>query len=268
MLPHGVMVCAKLRSMTAATGRRFAAGAVALLCLAGYLLWAQRKSRRIRAQGPEPRIVDPGGPGRAPADAVVLFDGKDLSQWVAWNGQPAKCAVVDGVVHCRTGAGDIVSKPMFGAAQIHLEYAVPHMPDQTGQLRGNSGVYVQSCYEVQILDSFQNPTYADGSNGAIYGFSAPMVNASRPPGEWQTYDIFFHPPRCDANRNITAPGSMTVVLNGVLIQDRVELAKAGAGCTLPSVCEEGPLRLQDHSGFPGAPDTTLQFRNIWFRRLE
>jgi len=254
--------------MTAGTRRRLAAGVAALLCLAAFLVWAQRRSRRIRAEGPQPHVVDPGGPDRAPSDAVVLFDGKDLSQWMTWNGQPTKCNVVDGVIHCRTGAGDILSKATFRAAQIHLEYAVPHMPDQTGQLRGNSGVYVQNCYEVQILDSFQNPTYPDGSNGAIYGISPPLVNASRPPEQWQTYDIYFHPPRCDASRNVTEPGSMTVVLNGVLIQDRVPLTKPGPGCTLASVCDEGPLRLQDHSGFPGAPDTTLKFRNIWFRRLE
>jgi hypothetical protein len=231
-------------------------------------LWAQRISRRIRANALQPRVVDPGGLDRPPSDAVVLYDGKDLSQWTAWNGQPAKCESMDGAMRCRTGAGDILSKLTFRAAQIHLEYAVPHMPEQTGQLRGNSGVYVQNCYEVQILDSFQNPTYPDGSNGAIYGISAPLVNASRPPEQWQTYDIFFHPPQCNAGGSVSAPGSMTVILNGVLIQDRVELAKPGPGCTLPSLCDAGPLRLQDHSGFPGAPDTTLRFRNIWFRRTD
>ena len=254
--------------MAAASRRRIVAGLVVLICIAVFTVWAQRKSRRVRAEGPQPRVVDPGGPDRAPSDAVVLFDGKDLEQWASWNGQPTKCQVVDGIAQCRTGAGDMISKPTFRAAQIHLEYAVPHMPDQSGQLRGNSGVYVQGCYEVQILDSFQNPTYADGSNGAVYGISAPMVNASRPPEQWQTYDIFFHPPACDAKKNVTESGSITVLLNGVLVQDRVKLTKAGPGCTLQSICDEGPLRLQDHSGFPGSPDTTMKFRNIWFRRLD
>jgi hypothetical protein len=239
-----------------------------LLCGIGLLLWAQRKSRRVRAQEAQPRVVDPGGPVRPPSDAVVLFDGKDLSHWLRWDQQPAQCQVIDGAIHCRSGAGDILSKETFGAAQIHLEYAVPRMPDQTGQLRGNSGVYVQNCYEVQILDSFQNPTYADGSNGAVYGISAPLVNASRPPEEWQTYDIVFHPPRCDAGRTVIEPGSITVMLNGVLVQDRVPLTKPGPGCALPSVCDRGPLRLQDHSGFPGAPDTLMKFRNIWLRPLD
>jgi hypothetical protein len=217
---------------------------------------------------PQPRVIEPGSPDRAPSDALALFDGKDLSQWTAWNGQPAGCQVIDGVMHCRSGAGDIVSKEKFGAAQIHLEYMVPYMPDQTGQLRGNSGVFVQNCYEVQILDSYNNPTYADGSNSAVYSFSAPLVNASRPPEQWQTYEIVFSPPKCGAEGGMAEPGIITVFLNGVLVQDRVKLAKPGPGCALSSICEPGSLRLQDHSGFAGAPDTTLKFRNIWVRRLE
>jgi hypothetical protein len=171
-------------------------------------------------------------------------------------------------MHCRTGAGDIFSREKFSSAQIHLEFAVPHMPEQTGQLRGNSGVYIHSCYEIQVLDSYQNPTYPEGSCGAIYGFSAPMVNASRPPEQWQTYDIIFHAPRCDALGSVSQAGSITLLHNGVLVQDRVPIARPGPGCTQSNICEPGPLRLQDHSGFPGAPDTTMKFRNIWIRRLE
>jgi hypothetical protein len=250
------------------TRRRIVFVAMLLVCVAVIFAW-QRKSRRARAnEGPQPRVVDPGDAARAPSDAVALFDGKDLSQWLSWNGEPAGCQVMDGVMHCRTGAGDIVSKESFGPAQIHLEYMVPHMPDQTGQLRGNSGVFVQNCYEVQILDSYNNPTYADGSNSAVYGFSAPMVNASRPPEQWQNYDIVFVPPKCNAGGMMSEPGVITVFLNGVLVQDRVKLEKPGPGCGLSDLCAPGPLRLQDHSGFPGAPDTTLKFRNIWVRRLE
>jgi hypothetical protein len=249
--------------------RRAAVAAVFLLCGIGILVWGHKQWRRARADdGPQPRVVDPGDATRPPSDAVVLFDGKDLSQWVTADGQPARCQLIDGEMHCRTGAGDAYSKATFGAAQIHLEYNVPHMPDQTGQMRGNSGIFVQACYEVQILDSFQNPTYADGSNSAVYGFAAPLVNAGRPPGQWQTYDMIFRPPRCDNDGNIAEPGMITVFLNGVLVHDRVQLAKPGPGCTLRSVCDAGPLRLQDHSGFPGAPDTTLRFRNIWYRPLD
>jgi hypothetical protein len=142
------------------------------------------------------------------------------------------------------------------------------MPNQKGQLRGNSGVYLHACYEVQILDSYQNPTYADGSLGAVYGFSAPMVNAARPPELWQSYDILFRAPRCDAGGSVTQPGLVTVLLNGVLIQDRVSIAKKGGGCRLENICQAGPLLLQDHSGFKDAPDTLMKFRNLWIRKLE
>lgn len=170
-------------------------------------------------------------------------------------------------VPCRTGSGDIISGETFLDAQIHIEFAVPYMPDQKGQMRGNSGVYLHSCYEVQILDSYQNPTYADGSLGAVYGFSAPMVNAARKPGEWQSYDILFRAPRCDTSGAVTEPGRATILLNGVFVQDHVAIAKKGPGCQLENICGPGPIRLQDHSGFPGAPDTAMRFRNLWFRRL-
>jgi hypothetical protein len=217
---------------------------------------------------PQPRVVDPGGPAKPPSDAIVLFNGKDMSGWHTLTGGPGKCTVADGVMSCRTGAGDIISKETFQDAQIHLEFAVPYMPDQKGQLRGNSGVFLQSCYEVQILDSYQNPTYADGSLGAVYGFSAPLVNAARHPGEWQTYDIIFRAPRCGADGSIAQPGSATILLNGVLVQDHAPIPKAGPGCLHKDLCRPGPLRLQDHSGFKGAPDTTMKFRNIWLRKLD
>jgi hypothetical protein len=149
---------------------------------------------------------------------------------------------------------------MFESAQIHLEFAIPHMPDQVGQLRGNSGVYIQGRYEIQILDSYQNATYANGMLGALYGQSPPLVNAAKPPGEWQTYDIVFHSPRC-INGKIAENGTVTVFLNGVLIQDNVTIADATGSCG------PGPLLLQDHSGFPGAPNTTMRFRNIWIRPI-
>ena len=220
------------------------------------------------AQDPQPPVVDPGGPGKAPSDAVVLFDGKDMSAWTRSDGQPARCEVRDGVMHCRTGAGDIYSKEKFRSAQIHVEFAIPSMPQQKGQMRGNSGVYLQACYEIQVLDSFQNPTYANGSAGALYGLSAPKVNASRPPEQWQTYDIVFHPPRCDASGKAQGAGSLTLLHNGVLVQDHFLVEKATGGCRLRNLCEAGPLMLQDHSGFPGAPDTTMKFRNIWIRKLD
>jgi hypothetical protein len=241
--------------------RRFLA---ALAVLAAFTACAVSQQS---GDGPQPRTVDPGGPGKAPSDAVVLFDGKDLSHWTTAGGAAAKCEIRDGAMACSTGSGDLYSKEKLGSAQIHLEFAIPSMPEQKGQLRGNSGVYLQGRYEIQVLDSYKNPTYANGSAAALYGQSAPLVNASRPPGEWQTYDIIYHAPICDASQNVTRNGTLTLLHNGVLVQDHVEVQKATGGGS-GSVCEPAPLMLQDHSGFPGAPRTVLRFRNIWFRPLE
>ena len=234
--------------------------AMLLLLTAGAIALPQQED-------PAPPVVDPGNSEKAPSDATVLFDGRDLSQWASADGSPARCTIEEDILTCRSGAGDIQSKEQFRTAQIHLEYAVPLMPNQTGQLRGNSGVYIQGCYEIQILDSFNNPTYANGSNGAIYGQAAPLVNASRPPGEWQTYDIIFQAPRCD-NGEVKQQGILTVLHNGVMIHNRFRLKGPGAGCQLSNLCDAGPLRLQDHSGFPDAPDTIMKFRNIWLRKLD
>jgi hypothetical protein len=218
--------------------------------------------------GPQPRAVDPGGAGKAPGDAVVLFDGTDLSHWTTKDGRTARCKVAAGAMACTTGSGDLFSKEKFRAAQIHVEFAIPAMADQHGQLRGNSGVFLHGRYEIQVLDSYNNPTYADGSAGALYGQAAPLVNASRPPEMWQSYDIVFHPPACDAGGTVTRKGTLTILHNGVLIQDRVEIQKVTPGDAGGSVCDAGPLRLQDHSGFPGAPVTVMRFRNIWYRPLD
>jgi Domain of Unknown Function (DUF1080) len=217
--------------------------------------------------GPQPRVVDPGGPGKAPADAVVLFDGTSLSHWTVRDGGPAKCETAAGELRCKTGAGDIYSKEKFASAQIHLEFAIPSMPGQHGQLRGNSGVFLHGLYEVQVLDSDNNPTYANGSCGALYGQYAPLVNASRPPEQWQTYDIVLHAPKCDASGKVVQKGTLTLLQNGVLVQDHVEI-KGPTGGGQGNECEPGPLRLQDHSGFKGAPVTVMRYRNIWFRPLE
>ena len=210
--------------------------------------------------GPQPRVVTPGDASHAPSDAVVLFDGKDVSKFVTKDGKPSRCTVGDGTMNCITGVGDQISTEKFTDAQIHLEFSPPSMPDQHGQLRGNSGVYLQGKYEIQILDSYNNPTYATGVLGALYGQAAPLVNPARPPAEWQTYDIIFHGPQCDATGNVTRKATVTVLLNNVLVQDHVSIDKSKG-------CEAGPLLLQDHSGFPGAPVTTMRFRNIWWRPL-
>lgn len=216
------------------------------------------------AQEKQPTPVDPGGSGHAPSDAVVLFDGTNLNHWATAKGEPAKCTVANAELACKSGAGDIYSREKFRDAQLHVEFFIPLMADQKGQMRGNSGVYIHARYEMQVLDSYNNPTYANGSIGALYGQYAPLVNAARPPEQWQTYDIIFHAPRCESDGKVTRPGTVTALLNGVLVQDHVEIIK------VPKECgdNEGPLMLQDHSGFPGAPVTVMKFRNIWFRRLQ
>ena len=224
-------------------------------------------SLNLTAQ-PTPRVVDPGGPDKAPSDAVVLFDGKDLSAWTKRDGSPAGCIAKDAEMHCTTGAGDMVTKMEFKDAQLHVEFAPPLMPDQQGQLRGNSGVYLHGKYEIQILDSYNNPTYSTGIAGALYGQAPPLVNAARPPEQWQTYDIVFHGPQCTADGNLAAQGTVTVLWNGVLAQDHTPILDSAKACADGKGKDTGPLLLQDHSGFKGAPNTTMRFRNIWIRELK
>ncbi|HWR49870.1 MAG TPA: DUF1080 domain-containing protein [Bryobacteraceae bacterium] len=225
------------------------------------------------SEGPQPVAVNPGGPDKAPSDALVLFNGRDTSGWTTLDGKPSKCTVADGVMTCRTGALDMQSAEKFRDAQIHVEFNVPYQPQERGQGRGNSGILLLNRYEIQILDSYQNETYANGSCGALYGQSAPQVNACRRPGEWQSYDIIFHAPRCAADGSMETPGSITLLHNGVLIQDHVRVRARRC------VADEGPLVLQDHGRVVGrkiatakgveggAADTPMQFRNIWMRRL-
>ncbi len=246
--------------------------AVITAMLALVVAGAQKRGSQKKDDGPQPPVVDPGGPGKAPSDAFVLFNGKDLSNWVMSDGRAADWKVEDGTMVCRTGAGDIHSTLKFRSAQIHVEFNVPPMPQQSGQARGNSGVMLHDRgNEIQILDSFQNPTYADGVCGAFYGVAPPLVNAYRRAGEWQSYDIIYHAPRCGAGGQVQAPGSLTLLRNGVLVLDHV------AGTPRNGCIEEGPLILQDHNGFRGkpappgaqlkAPVTPMRFRNIWLRRL-
>jgi hypothetical protein len=241
-------------------------------CIFAMCLLAMGVAYAQGPEGPQPVVVDPGGPGKPPSDAVVLFNGRDNTGWTRLDGTPSQCTVADGVMTCKTGALDIQSTEKFRDAQIHLEFNVPYMPKERGQGRGNSGVVLQNRYEIQILDSYQNETYANGSCGALYGQSAPLVNSCRPPGEWQSYDIIFHAPRCAADGSVQTPGSLTMLQNGVLVQDHVPVR--GRKCV-----DEGPLVLQDHGRVvgrkiatakgveEGAADTPMKYRNIWMRRL-
>jgi hypothetical protein len=216
---------------------------------------------------PKPRVVDPGPAGPpvpAPADAIVLFDGRDLSRWRDAAGAPARWKVENGYFQVVPGTGSLVSADSFGDVQLHIEWAAPAPPRGEGQDRGNSGVFLMGTYEVQVLDSYQNTTYADGQAGAVYGQFPPLVNASRPPGEWQIYDIVFHAPRFDDRGQLLRPARVTVLHNNILIHDSVELTGPTAHRERPPYRAHAhrlPISLQDH-GHP------VRFRNVWVRELQ
>jgi len=205
---------------------------------------------------PEPKVVDPGPPGGPPSDAIVLFDGKDLSRWHG----AEKWKVQDGYAIC---GGDLTTRRPFGDCQLHLEWASPAEAKGEGQGRGNSGVHMMGLYEVQILDSYHNKTYFDGQAAAVYKQRPPLVNACRKPGEWQTYDIIFQAPRFDENGTLIRPAYVTVLHNGVLVQDHFEIMGETAYRKPPQYTPHAsklPLVLQYH-GHP------VRFRNIWIREL-
>jgi hypothetical protein len=219
---------------------------------------------------PVPPVVDAGSastqdsPGRPPADATVLFDGTDLSKWQHKDGTAAKWKVENGYAEVVAKTGYIYTKQAFGDCQLHVEFREPTPPHGESQERGNSGVFLMGLYEVQVLDSYENKTYADGQASAVYGQYPPLVNASRPPGQWQWYDIVFHGPRFDAGGKLLRPARETVFHNGVLVQDNVELSgptEHGERPPYKATPEKLPLALQDH----GDP---VRFRNIWIRELK
>ena len=219
---------------------------------------------------PVPPVVDPGtpstqeSPGRPPSDAIILFDGKNLSNWQMKDGSPAKWKVENGYMEVVPHTGDLYTKQAFGDCQLHVEFREPTPPTGTSQERGNSGVFLMGLYEVQVLDSYQNRTYADGQAAAIYGQFPPLVNASLPPGEWQTYDIIFHGPRFDPSGNLEHPARFTILHNGVLVQDNVKPSGPTEYLNRPPYKpgpDKLPLSLQDH----GNP---VRYRNIWIRELK
>jgi hypothetical protein len=207
-----------------------------------------------------PPIVTSGTAKSAPSDAIVLFDGSSLDGWTYTNGKAAEWSIEGDAMVVKPGSGSIVSKAKFNDAQIHLEFATPTKVEGEGQGRGNSGMYLQGRYEVQILDSFENETYGNGQCSAIYGQYEPLVNVSRGPGQWQTFDVIFHAPKFDGDGKKTAPGTVTVFHNGVLTQDHVELQGVTGGSLSPESAEPGPILLQDHNNL-------TRFRNVWVRRL-
>ena len=224
--------------------------------------WPQHAMNR-----PQPPVVDPG-PGAMPVppprDAIVLFNGKDLTNWMHGDGKAASWIVRDGYFEVRPGSTGLVTRDSIGSdLQLHIEWMTPQPAKGTGQDRGNSGVFLMGRYEVQVLDSYDNRTYPDGQAGAVYGQYPPLVNASRPPGQWQSYDIIFHGPRFDSSGRLMKPATVSLLHNGVLVQDNVILSGPVGHYARPPYeahPERMPLGLQDH-------DHPVRFRNIWIREV-
>jgi hypothetical protein len=216
---------------------------------------------------PRPPVIDPapaGLPVAPPSDAIVLFDGRSLDQWRSSDGSPARWLLRRGYMEVVAGTGALVTVREFGDVQLHIEWASPNPPKGTDQDRGNSGVFFMGRYEVQVLDSYGNDTYPDGQAAAVYGQYPPLVNVSRPPGAWQTYDIVFRRPRFNADSTLARPATLTVFHNGVLVQDQVILTGPTAHRSRPGFTahpDRLPISLQDHAH-------PVRFRNIWVRALE
>lgn len=211
---------------------------------------------------PVPVIVTPGEGDRPPSDAIVLFDGSSLSAWEKVGGGPAAWSIEDGAMTAVLGAGGVRTTRSFGSVQLHIEWRTPAEVVGDGQGRGNSGVFLQEKYEVQVLDSYDNVTYSNGQAGSIYKQHIPLVNASRGPGEWQIFDIVYTAPFFDDDGTVIRPAFLTVMHNGVLIQNHVELSGPTEYIGIHPYTTHGdlPLMLQNH----GNP---VSFRNIWIREL-
>jgi len=223
----------------------------------------ERLAAETEVWEPVPAVVTPGQNGSPPSDAVVLFDGSDLSAWSREDGSEAGWRVEGDAMTVVPGAGSIRTRRGFSDVQLHIEWRTPAEVSGEGQGRGNSGIYFMERYEIQILDSYDNRTYSNGQAGAIYKQHIPLVNASRRPGEWQSYDVVFTAPRFGTDGALMSPASMTAFHNGVLIQNHVELRGPTVYIGEPKYeahPDRVPLLLQDH----GNP---VSYRNIWVREI-
>ena len=250
-----------------------------LLILAGicavFALSAQNQEHRMTPEmtqvwEPQPPIVTPGraldGATTAPSDAIVLFDGTSMSEWVNRDGSPAGWPIRDGVFFVNREVGDIQTVRYFSDFQMHIEWRVAENVEGVGQGRSNSGIFIQGLYELQILDSYNNITYINGQAASIYKQTPPMVNAMRPPGEWNTYDIIFTAPRFREDGSFRSPPKITLFHNGVLVLHNVIIQGTTEWIGHPRVVKHGPgpIRLQAH----GSSRQPVSFRNIWIRELE
>ncbi|MDF1823867.1 MAG: DUF1080 domain-containing protein [Verrucomicrobiales bacterium] len=217
---------------------------------------------------PRPEVVTPGKTAAdAPSDAIVLFDGTNLDEWIMEeDGSPADWTIGEGYFEVPEGGvgGYLRTKREFGDVQLHIEFATPSEVENESQGRGNSGIFFLGSYELQVLDSYENKSYADGQASAIYGYKPPLVNASRPPGEWQTYDVIFEAPKWDAEGNLLKKARITVFHNGVVThhyQDYLGPSGHKKVANYDTVQETGPLKLQNHNN-------PTRYRNIWIREMD
>lgn len=252
--------------------------ALLLLLVTGSMMAQAQNNEKPEATEqwtPVPKVVTPGKTNSdPPSDAIVLFNGQNLDQWESVNnpGQPANWTVANGVVTVNKKAGNIQTKQSFEDYQLHLEWRVPENITGEGQARGNSGLFLASTgkgdggYELQIMDSYNNPTYVNGQAGSIYKQFPPLVNANRPPGQWNVYDVVWTAPRFNDDGSLKSPARVTVFFNGILVQNNVALKGETRYIGQPTYTKHGPspIKLQAH-GDPSAP---ISFRNIWVRPLE
>jgi hypothetical protein len=233
---------------------------VTLLIMVGTTINVSSQPEKKDQTHAEPKVITPGNDTSAPSDAIILFDGTSFSQWCDDKNGEVKWGVENGEMTVVKGTGPIYTKLSFGDCQLHIEWRTPETVVGEGQGRGNSGVIFQRRYELQVLDSYENQTYFDGQAGSIYNQSAPLVNACRKPGEWQTYDVVFMAPHYNSNGELEIPPRITVFQNGVLVQNNFVIK----GVSMPRVTydayHKGQLQLQDH----GNP---VSYRNIWIREL-
>ena len=216
---------------------------------------------------PQPKVITPGdfNTNSAPSDAIILFDGKDLSKWKSCEGGKAKWDVHDGVFTVVRNTGGIETKEKFGSFQLHIEWSAPTVIDGESQGRGNSGVFLQGRYEVQILDCYQNETYANGQAGSVYKQVIPKANAMRKPGEWNVYDIIYNAPVFNDDGTYKVAPTVTVIQNGIVLLNHFTILGTTEYIGVPRVVPhgDGPIRLQMH----GDPSEPISFRNIWLREM-
>ncbi|MEO6917240.1 MAG: DUF1080 domain-containing protein [Chitinophagaceae bacterium] len=250
---------------------------LALFCCTGFIMTKAQapaaKHEDTEFYTPVPKVVTPGKTAAdAPSDAVILFDGKNLDQWKSSkDDSPAKWIVSDGMFTVKKGTGSIQTKQSFSNYQLHIEWKIPTGITGSGQSRGNSGVFLASLgrgdegYELQVLDNYKNDTYVNGMAGSIYKQLIPLANVNRPPGEWQSYDVLWTAPTFNEDGVVKTPANVTVIFNGVVVQNHAVLTGGTKYIGQPSYTKHGPapIMLQDH----GDPSAAISYRNIWIRPL-